>query len=349
MSENFRKRLYLEGSPLIDGDSATFVWLGEEAPDLSADFTDWQRGAPVQLENVGPEIWFYRIQLHPQAYIEYAFVQGDERLLDPFNKRTTPNGVGDTNNYFYLPGAGPTGLAHRNPGTPQGTVTRHLVEASEVTTSRQRLVYLYQPPAPGPYPLVVVWDGPDYLRRARLPVIVDNLIAQRRIQPIALAMVQQSKTARMLEYSASDATLGFMMSSVLDLAKQHLNLLEVAEHPGAYGVLGASMGGLMALYTGCRLPEVFGKVLSQSGAYGLPAWDLVIFDLLRYSPTKPLHICMDVGLYDFKMLIDANRRMKVALEEKGYRFHYREYPAGHNYPAWRDEVWRGLEALFPFE
>jgi len=25
---------------------------------------------------------------------------------------------------------------------------------------------------------------------------------------------------------------------------------------------------------------------------------------------------------------------------------YREYSGGHNYPAWREDVWRGLEWLF---
>ncbi|MBN2550809.1 MAG: esterase family protein [Anaerolineales bacterium] len=347
MNKTSRERLYLEGNPVLDGQRASFVWLGEQAPDLSADFTDWQRGAPVQLEQVSPGTWVYQIQLDPKAYIEYSFMRGDERLLDPFNPRTTPNGVGDTNNYFYLPGGQPTSLARRKTGRLQGEVTRHQVPSDGLTTSRRRTVYLYRPPTPGPYPLVVVWDGLDYLRRARLPVIVDNLIAEGRIQPVALVMIQNSKTARMLEYGASDITLGFLMDNVLPLAQVHLDLLDVASHPGAFGVLGASMGGLMAMYTGCRLPQVFGKVLSQSGAFSIAGRDLVIFDLLRHIPNLPIQIWMDVGLYDFKSLLAANRKLKLALEERGCRFSYREYPAGHNYPAWRDEVWRGLEYLYP--
>jgi enterochelin esterase family protein len=34
------------------------------------------------------------------------------------------------------------------------------------------------------------------------------------------------------------------------------------------------------------------------------------------------------------------------LNQMGYPLTYREYHAGHNYPAWRDEIWRGLEALY---
>jgi enterochelin esterase family protein len=38
--------------------------------------------------------------------------------------------------------------------------------------------------------------------------------------------------------------------------------------------------------------------------------------------------------------------MHALLEEKGYHLTYREYPGGHNYTAWRDDLWLGLEALF---
>lgn len=56
---------------------------------------------------------------------------------------------------------------------------------------------------------------------------------------------------------------------------------------------------------------------------------------------------MDVGIYE--ELADCNRRMRDLLKQRGYRFGYREYSGGHNYPAWRDDVSRGLEFLFPPE
>ena len=45
-------------------------------------------------------------------------------------------------------------------------------------------------------------------------------------------------------------------------------------------------------------------------------------------------------------LADGNRRMLPLLRKAGHRAEYREYSGGHNYPAWRDDVWRGLEWLF---
>jgi enterochelin esterase family protein len=55
---------------------------------------------------------------------------------------------------------------------------------------------------------------------------------------------------------------------------------------------------------------------------------------------------MDVGQYDFPTLLAANRRMYKLLSKKGYQVSYQEYNGGHNYTAWRNDFWRGLEYLF---
>jgi enterochelin esterase family protein len=191
---------------------------------------------------------------------------------------------------------------------------------------------------------MVVLDGHDYLRRVKLPNIVDNLIAQGRIQPIALALVDNSPSARFIEYACSEATVSFLLEIVIPYAREHLNLLDVNRLPGAYGVMGASMGGVMALYAGARAPEVFGSVLSQSGAFSMPNRDFVIFDLLRQSSVRPLRIWLAAGRYEG--LLECNRRMNQLLVGKGYTVTYHEYSGGHNYPSWREDLWRGLEALY---
>jgi enterochelin esterase family protein len=338
-----------QGTPLIEGDTATFVWHGKVAPKLIGDFTDWEDGAPVNLTRLSPKIWIHQLQLPADAYIEYAFIEGEERLVDPFNPRRVSNGMGKRNHWFGMPGYAATPLAWRRREAPRGQVTRHLIETGGLLARRTRSLYLYQPPVDGPAPLLVVWDGRDYLQRGRLACMVDNLIAAGRIRPVALAMIENGRQARMLEYACSESTIGFLVANLLPFARAHLNLLDPADQPGAYGVLGASMGGLMALYTGLRLPHIFGRVLSQSGAFSFDAYDLVVYDLARCGPAcggeqRALNIWMDVGRYEW--LLDTNRRMVELLRSKGYPVAYHEYHAGHNYPAWRDDVWRGLEHLF---
>jgi enterochelin esterase family protein len=123
-----------------------------------------------------------------------------------------------------------------------------------------------------------------------------------------------------------------------------LNLLDIKEHPSAYGILGASFGGLMSLYTGLRLPDIFGNVLSQSGVFEFEGRDFAAVDLIRHGHAQNINIWMDAGRLEW--LLEDNRRIQPLLKEKGYKVSYREFTGGHNFTAWRDDVWRGLEAMF---
>ncbi len=67
-------------------------------------------------------------------------------------------------------------------------------------------------------------------------------------------------------------------------------------------------------------------------------------DLVRYAPRPEIDIWMDAGHYE--RLLDNNRQMFALLKEKNYKAKYHEFYGGHNYTAWRDNIWRGLEALF---
>jgi enterochelin esterase family protein len=347
MPKSMLKRLKKEQTPLIDGNIATFVWLGESAPKLVGDFTGWDEGEPQVMRKSEPGVWNYKLTLPADAYIEYGFIVNEESLTDPHNPRVTSNGMDGTNNYFSMPEYKPTTLVQKKGDIPHGIVTSYRASTEYLLTGKDRKIYLYQPPTTEPVPLMVVWDGQDYLHRAHLNFMVDNLIAQGRIRPLALAFVNNGgQKFRSVEYACNEATLGFLVTQVLPMASENLNLIDVNTHPGVYGVAGASMGGLMALYTGARIPHVFGNVLSQSGAFSWAGFDMVVFDLLEHGKLRALKIWMDVGSYDIPNLLVSNQRMHHMLKKRGYQTRYREYHAGHNYPAWRDDIWRGIEFLY---
>jgi enterochelin esterase-like enzyme len=341
------------GTPIIQGNRATFVWEGETAPLLISDASGWEdhprvfkrlsirsRQAPSQ------PLWSTSLTVPRDAYVEYAFLDPDsqEHILDPYNARSTSNGMGNRNNFFYMPDAAPSPVSQRRLDVPAGSLTHHRVDTWMMQDDAERDVYLYTPPAKGPFPLLVVYDGPDYLHRGRLATMVENLIAEKRIRPIAMALLQNGRSRRHLEYICSDATISWIDQEVLPLARKHLKLLNIKQQPGSYGVLGASAGGIAAMYTGLRMPEIFGKVLSQSGVFSLEGRGLVAMDLVRYRHAQKLKIWMDVGSLDD--LLEDNRRMSRLLQQQEYDVTYREFSGGHNYTAWRDDLWRGLEEMF---
>lgn len=344
------------GAPIVDGERVTFLWRGRRPPLLVGDFTNWELGDPVTLTELAPGVWAHERSFPPDAYLEYAYLGlRGARVRDPLNRRLTPNGVGSYNHYCYMPDAAPTPLARVAAGAARGRVTRHRLPTGGLAVGSSRAVHLYQPPARGPVPLIVVLDGTEYLRRARLPLIVDNLIAAGRIRPVALALVASGGSARVVEYADNDSTLGFLLDRVVPFARERLRLVDPAARPGAFGILGASLGGVTALYAGLREPG--GRVLSQSGTFTfrlsaarhsyVPTkreFEPVVVGLVRELPPRPIRVWLDVGAFDY--LIASNRRMRDLLVARGYDVSYREYHAGHNFPAWRDDVWRGLEALF---
>lgn len=343
------------GTPLIAADQATFVWEGASAPLLMADFNDWAADHESgRMQQIAPGVWTRTITLPTDAYIEYFYGNGeDQRLLDPFNRRRVSNGVGHFQNYFAMPDKRSAREARKPPrAIPQGTVIRHVVSQPLAVAGGGRDVWLYAPPVNEPVPLLVVYDGRDYLRRARLPYIVDHLIAEKRIRPLAMALIHNAGQMRFTEYNTGETALALVMNLALPLAQKHLNLLNVDKNPGAYGVLGASMGGLMALYTGLRLPHVFGHVISQSGAFE-QAWAFdtpsphlkpLIHVLVEIAPVVPLKIWQDVGRFEW--LLQPNRAMRALLKRKGYHVDYHEFNGGHNYPSWRDMLPSALESIF---
>jgi enterochelin esterase-like enzyme len=331
------------GNPVFEGEYATLIWQGASAPRLIDDLHNWD-DAPQKMQRAGPALWYCSIHLPQDAYLEYAFIdqRTGDRLPDPLNPNRVRKAAGIYNHFFYMPHGKPTPLIRSQPGTLSGTVSKHAVPTLDYAVGSQRTVYLYEPPVAAPVPLLFVYDGVDYLKQARLNLIVDNLIAEKRICPFAMAMVQNGGAARTVEYSCGESTLSLLMECVLPLAREHLNLEPV--NKGGYGVLGASLGGSMALFTALRLPKVFRKVLSQSGAFIAPDYQYVVVDLVHYLPPADIDIWMDAGKLEW--LLDGNRQMAALLQEKNYRVKYREFAGGHNYTAWRDDIWHGLEALY---
>jgi enterochelin esterase-like enzyme len=337
-------KLEENGNPIIEGNRAMIYWHGGDPPVLASDFSFWESGEPIVLSKVGKNLWVHELELPSDAYIEYAFFKDKTRVLDPLNRRVIPNGLGNYNNYFGMPDYKPTEWINHTQGIPHGKVFSAALPTYYMIAGKYRKVYFYQPPVNEPVPLIVVYDGAEYNFRARLSDMLDNLIAANRVQPAALAMVCNSPKIRPIEYCCTDLTVQFILQILIPTANQKLNLLDPSKHPGSFGILGSSMGGLMSFYTALRAPQIFGKALAQSSAFTFNNFDFVVWDLLKGTKAKKVNFWIDCGKYE--MLLASNRNMTAAMQKRGWKFVYREHSGGHNYPSWRDNLPDGLEYLF---
>jgi len=344
MSSTLVAQAQAQKTPLISREQATFVWTGDQVPVLVGDMTGWrpwEAGSGGQkMEEVGPGVWSCTLTLPPDAYVEYVYLVDGQRRYDPFNPRRVPNGFGEHNNCFWMPHAPRSPLFRRRRMVPAGTVRQQVFRSIRLAGGR-RTVRLYQPAQEGPYLLLLVLDGKDYLQRAKLTTLADNLLHERTLPPLAIAFLDNARESRFAEYGCSEALVGFVAQELLPWVTSQVALVPQI---GGHCVLGASLGGLAALWLGVRLPEIFGRVFSQAGGFALGFTnELGVTTILRVGERIPLRIYLDCGRFD--PLLAANRAMYELLQARGYEVAYREFNAGHNYPAWREDLTAGLQWL----
>jgi enterochelin esterase family protein len=228
-------------------------------------------------------------------------------------------------------------------GAPAGAV--EVERLSSEILGNQRRVWTYRPPGYDParsYPLVVCFDGPAYILDAYvpLPTVLDNLIAAGEIPPVVAVLPDSlDHETRTREMSLHEPFVEFVADELLPWAHARLS---IERDPARTVVSGSSLGGLAAAFCGLRRPDLFGLVLSQSGAYqfldfGGPARFAV-------EDRVPLRFYLDAGVFE-RMQVNANLHMRDVLLAKGYDVDYRTFRGGHDYFWWRETIADGLISL----
>jgi enterochelin esterase family protein len=154
------------------------------------------------------------------------------------------------------------------PEVPAGSVVRESVESRVLGNERQ--VWLYTPPGyrpdGGPYPLVVLLDGRELHRVVEAPTIADNLVAENRIRPPVLAIVENAtELSRFTEYFCSDSFTEFLTDELLPWVRARCGA--IASDAGSVVIGGVSAGGLASAHAAWSRPDRFGAVVSLSGAF----------------------------------------------------------------------------------
>jgi enterochelin esterase family protein len=334
------------GTPLVDPDGATFVHLGTgPPPPLVGEWSGFRVDAAPPCTELAPGVWTWRKDFPAGAYLEYGYLVEGRRVPDPLNRMRVADGTGGHLSPLWMPqarreaarlGALPASAA------PRGRLSRHRLETARLIAGRTRRVVLYRPAGgdAANVDLLIALDGQDYLRRQRLHRIVDVLVAERRITPLAIAFVDHGDEARFPEYACSDAMVGFLADRVVPFARSALGL-----QARRTGIMGPSLGGLMALYAGLRRPDTFDRVLSQSGTFELPGREMVTGDLVRHLPPRPVAVRLSAGTFEW--LAGPVARMAELLRARGYDVAHRPFEAGHNHRAWAEDAVLGLESQFP--
>jgi len=226
---------------------------------------------------------------------------------------------------------------------------------------RDRKVWVYTPPAYDArgkqYDLVVAFDGSDYTSVMALPKILDSLTKAHKIPPMVAVMIDDSSGAvRLGDLANQPNFVKFLSTELIPWVRGQYN---VTRDPHRTIITGSSAGGLAAAYAALLHPELFGKVLSQSGAFwrGYAASNSAPYEWLtaQYAaqPRRDIRFFVDVGSRETNhaagsgpVFIEAVRRFRDVLRAKGYALTYAEVPGGVHAPeTWVKRLPVGLETL----
>ncbi len=358
-----------DGGPLVESvpdarhDLVTFLWRGRGGETR----VRLQGGRPAKgrlkaLKRLGDsDLWYRTEGLPREARFTYGFhvekkvsvpAFGKEAAgamlvvstsTDPFNRKTV-----DGLSLLEAAGAPPLKALEPVDDRPSGDIERRRLRSEAL--GETRFVSVYTPPdyddegAPGK--AVFLLDRGDYDSRRATRVVLDNLIAEKRIPPLVVFLVH-GEGSKSKELELSDELLRFVGKELVAWARENYM---VSEEPGDNVVGGNGIGATLAAFAASRHSEVFGKVLAESGDFSalLPAKGKgggSIARRLGTTPPRPLRFHLAVAELEGSPVVSSNRHLRDVLEAKGYEVTYTRLAANHNSRTWNGALAHGLEAL----
>jgi predicted alpha/beta superfamily hydrolase len=236
--------------------------------------------------------------------------------------------------------------------------------------SREVIVYLppgYDDQANRRFPVLYLHDGQNLFdgRTSYVPGMdwhvgdaADASIMSGRAEPMIIVGIYNTGKSRLHEYTPTKVTkLGggradrygkFLLNELMPLIE---SAYRVERGPERTGIGGSSLGGLLSLYLGLRMPQTFGKIAALSPSVWWNHRVIVRFAQTSVPDPRP-RIWLDIGTREGPRVVDDVEMLRDALVHKGWRLgedlHYQRVEgAEHNEAAWAQRVRPFLEFLFP--
>ena len=407
-TDSFWKQVAAETTPLVepygsDGKYHLVTFLWRAVHDTRNVFV---RGSILGI-SVGPpadfsmhqipnsDVWYLTLKVPAGARFTYQISPNDPltftgpraaqrtatRQVDPLNplRYECPPNTSKFNcqSVGELPGAPAQPWLIAKPGIPEGRVEKQSIKSAIQKIDRP--ISVYTPPgykADGPpNALLILFDGEDLPADPYAVTTLNNLIAASKIPPTVAVFVENVPRRRLVDLVANAEFADFMAKELVPWVRAHYN---VTKDPKQTVLTGYSAGGLASTYVALRHSEVFGNVLSRSGAFwwsfehhggvcgsrcpdsagrrdessadATTEGNFLVKEFLA-SPKLPLRFYLAAGTFEIDRegggggILEATRHLRDVLRAKGYDVHYQQFVGGHDGLSWRGLLADGLMAL----
>jgi enterochelin esterase-like enzyme len=361
--------------PLVLGDQVVFAYKGAaDAVHWRGSFNGWSEPGLAGSRVGGTDLWIGLATLPEASRVEYLLVRdGTDPFPDPANPATGYSGLFGTTSVLALPGFTVTDESVARDGVARGDLS-----ASQSIESRH-LGYTvdYRVYTPSGYdrldalPVLYLLDGNDFLddRMGALPAILDNIIADGRIDPLIAVFIDAREPGDPANNRREDAFIGHPVENARFVADELVPAVDDAYRtdpsPAGRAIAGVSYGGIAATFIVALRPETFHGLAALSpslwvidspqflsrpelvaGARRMGSTTQAIIDCGQgASPAcQPIRIFLSAGLPDW----DVGDLSSLAglLEQRGYAIEFRKVREGHTWDQWRGLSDEMLEFLY---
>lgn len=342
--------------PIVESGSVTYVFHGE-ADGVNLRHFVFGLPSTQPLHRVpNSDLWHLTLDLPDNSRMEYKFellMQGQGQWIeDPLNPHRALDPFG-ANSVLQSFGYEHPDWTEPDPEAREGTLEELRFRSRSL--HHDYAVTLYKPARfrkTRQYPLLIVLDGGDYMRFSKMKTVLDNLIHRLEVSEMLVAFTHPRD--RLREYAAMPEHDEFLAEELLPRLESRYPLIGTAE---GRGLMGASFGAIASFSTALRYPDMFGRLLLQSGSFAFtdigeqqrgPAFEPVVEFVNKYRANPvPLAERVFVSCGRYESLIYENRSMVPLLQSTGMDVRYVESRDGHNWENWRDRMRDGLSFLFP--
>ena len=194
-------------------------------------------------------------------------------------------------------------------------------------------------------------DERGWATQGKTDLIMDNLIAEKKAKPMLVVMVDGNMGSGGLAGFNETVLRSFeneLKQAVIPFVEKNYRAATEANNRALAGL---SMGGLQTLYAGIRNTTMFSYlgVFSSGWFANRPELSNPQYDFMKANAgtinanVKSLWVSMG-GIEDI-----AHNNCKTMLQkfdEMGIKYSYSEYPGGHTWPVWRNNLYNFAQLLF---
>ena len=265
---------------------------------------------------------------------------------------TSDTPLAETENLDTYPAA-PEGFNVAREGIPHGEVS--IVEYDSKTLGLRRLLRVYTPPnysADRRYPVLYLHHGlgntsTEWTQRARAPIIIDNLLADKKIQPFIIVFPSGNATAVPGDEKQGDRTQAAygtqyhqdLLEDIIPFVESRYSVYTDRNHRA---IAGMSMGGGQTLNIGLTNLNRFAWIASVAAAPNTRPPAELIPDPTALGQLKLLWL--SVGNHD--NLIRVSRGMHDYLQEKRVPHVWRVDTNGHDTAEMSNSLYHFAQRLF---